>query len=140
MWENRKKFSTKNAQKGEKKQKIPSEFQKTNPSIEGCKEPLRKYFPSCLQLPPSCLRKYFPGCLQHKAPNPFLPFMGSCSNIFSLTWKTAVPSYISSILGADNLKTAASQSNLIHSLLSGKDQRCMHRGEGMERSLCVKGI
>uniref|UniRef100_A0A8C8R5C2 Tubulin--tyrosine ligase-like protein 5 n=1 Tax=Pelusios castaneus TaxID=367368 RepID=A0A8C8R5C2_9SAUR len=31
-----------------KKQKIPAKFQKPNPSIEGCKEPLRKYSLSCL--------------------------------------------------------------------------------------------
>lgn len=66
---------------------------------------------------------------QHRAPNPFLPFMGSCSNIFSLTWKTTVPSYISSTLRADGLKTAMSQTNLIHSLLSGKDQIPIYRGE-----------
>lgn len=58
VWENRKKLSTKNAQKGEKKQKISSEFQKPNPSIEGCKELLRKYFPSCLSDSSTRLRNH----------------------------------------------------------------------------------
>lgn len=90
VWENRKKFSTKNAQKGEKKQKIPLEFQKTNPSIEGCKEPLRKYFPSCLSVSSAGLQTH--SCHSWDLTVTFFRLHGKqqCPAIFPAFWELII--------------------------------------------------